>query len=150
LKKLLYIIFLFISVAVNCQYSYTSGVNIFSEITDNSYGGEVKIYQSKEIRDLFLKNALISSKSDNIPGYRIRIYSNLGNTARDESLEAVSKFKEHYPEIKVYRKYVSPYYKVYVGDFRTRLEAKLFLNKLRSVFPDSFDLPCSINLPNYQ
>ena len=140
------LLFAFLQLA-NSQYSYKSGINIFKEINNNPEGGIVKIHQKQDIELLFYKDVYNNRNKEKIPGYRIRIFSDLGNTAREESMNAVYKFKKQFPQIEVYRKYISPYYKVYVGDFRTRLEAKLFLNKVREYFPDSFDLPCKISLP---
>ena len=45
-------------------------------------------------------------------------------SAKSEAIAA--GFSERYPGVKVYRKHESPYFKVTVGDFRTRADAQRF------------------------
>jgi hypothetical protein len=145
------ILFLFLSLQTcfflqgQVSYSGQKG-DIFSELRQSN-SAEVVIFQDKKIETLFLKNIQKKNNSPQIPGYRIRIYSNLGQSAREGSLDAESKFSEEYPNIPVYRMYEAPYFKVYVGDFRTKIEAHRFLKKVRNIFPDAFDIPCDIYFP---
>lgn len=78
--------------------------------------------------------ATISRNAKRIQGYRVLIYS--GNS-RDEA----SKAKEHaykiLPNIDLYTSYLSPTFKVKLGDFYQRLDAFLTLKKLATVFPSA-------------
>lgn len=145
------ILFLFLSLHAclflqgQVSYSGQKG-DVFSEL-QQSNGAEVHVFQDEKIETLFLKNIRKKNSSSQIPGYRIRIYSNLGQSAREGSLDAESKFNEEYPDIPVYRMYEAPYFKVYVGDFRTKIEAHRFLKKVRKLFSDAFDIPCDIYFP---
>jgi hypothetical protein len=52
-----------------------------------------------------------------------------------------------FPEQGVYLMFQSPYYKVRVGDFRTRMDAEGFKQKLLDEFPDAFVVKDEINFP---
>ena len=47
-------------------------------------------------------------------------------------------FRQKFHDIPVYRSYVNPYFKVTVGDFRSRSEAMQLLETIRRDFPAAF------------
>lgn len=120
--------------------------NIFEKIQHQSRG-RIRFQQDSIIQDLVIRHMIRNKQNPEIPGYRIRIYSDLGTHARDESEEYKTRFYENFPEIPVYRDYVRPYYKVYVGDFRTKIEAIKSLKKIKREFPSAFIVPDQINFP---
>lgn len=70
-----------------------------------------------------------------IQGYRIQIYSdNKKQPARDEK----AKFLSLYNDVKAHEIYQQPYFKIRVGDFRTKLEAYKFQREIYENFPNSF------------
>ena len=121
--------------------------DVFTNIERQSEG-RITFTQEDSIHNLVLKHIAKNKQKKGIPGYRIRIYSNLGTEARRESQEVRVKFYEEFPEIPVYREYDSPYFKVYVGDFRTKIEAIKSLKKISRYFPDAFVVPDQINYPD--
>jgi hypothetical protein len=80
-------------------------------------------------------------------GYRIRIYFDLGQKARQKSEEVMKTFMEKYPGIKVYQTYNTPYWKISVGDFRTHDSALKLYNSLLREYPKAFIVPEWINFP---
>ena len=54
---------------------------------------------------------------------------------------------EQYNDVAAYRSYVNPYFKVTVGDFRTKSEAMQLLQKIRGAFPSAFIVKENINYP---
>lgn len=72
---------------------------------------------------------------DEIKGYRIQIIS---NNNRTNVYNQKARVYEHFSEFKSYLKYVQPYYKLRIGDFKTRLEARSYLEKVIKVFPSAF------------
>ncbi len=70
--------------------------------------------------------------------YRIRIFFDNSQNARNVSTEVVDTFKVYYPDIPVYRSYSNPYFKVTVGDFRTKSDAMRFLEAIRPKYPTVF------------
>lgn len=70
-------------------------------------------------------------------GYRIRIFFSNAKNARTGSDEAVAKFRQKW-SMPIYCTYTNPYFKVTVGNFRTRNEAMEQLQKIRIDFPGAF------------
>lgn len=68
-------------------------------------------------------------------GYRIQIFSdNKKQPARDEK----AKFLNAYNTVKAHEVYQQPFFKIRVGDFRTKLEAYKFQKEIMAQFPNSF------------
>ncbi len=73
-------------------------------------------------------------KAENV--YRIQIYSGTAGQARGRE----AAFKEKFPGWSCNLKFETPNYKVWVGNFRTRLEADRRLIEVKKKFPNAFIL----------
>lgn len=120
--------------------------NIFEKIQHKSQG-KIRFEQDSMVRELVRRHMAQNKKNPQIDGYRIRIYSDLGTHARKESEEYKARFYENFPDIPIYQDYDRPYWKIYVGDFRTKIEAVKSLKKIKQEFPSAFIVPDQINLP---
>jgi hypothetical protein len=109
--------------------------------------GKVTINQDPQIEHVFNLDILQNAKQPGMYGYRIRIYFDLGQTSRKQSEDTANEFMTNYPGISVYRSYISPYYKVSVGDFRTRDNALKLYSQLIKEYPKAFIVPEWINFP---
>jgi len=102
-------------------------------------GTRLRIAQSDSIRVKVNwqaeQNRLSSQK---MQGFRVRIFFDNKQTARAESETIASSFMALYPQTAVYRIYENPYFKVTVGDFRTRSEAMRFMLEVRKTYPQAF------------
>jgi len=123
-----------------------SAANIFEKIQYKSQG-KIRFQQDSLIKDLVIRHMIKNKQNPRIDGYRIRIYSDLGTHARKESEEYKARFYENFHDIPIYQDYDRPYWKVYVGDFRTKIEAIKSLKKVKREFPAAFIVPDQINLP---
>ncbi len=75
-------------------------------------------------------------------GYRIQIYSgNDRNYANDMRL----KFMSSYPQTPCYIQFLSPYYKVRVGDYTSSAEANKKLSYFKRVYSTAFVVPTTVN-----
>ena len=81
------------------------------------------------------------------PGYRIQLFMESGNNALTEAEELIMKFNELYPETGTYITFREPYYRVRVGDFRTRLEAEKFLSLISKKYPNAWVIQDDISFP---
>jgi len=70
--------------------------------------------------------------------YRIRIFFNNSQNSRTASSEIAREFSERYPDVPVYNQYVNPYFKVTVGDFRTKSEAMMFMTAIKPHYSSAF------------
>jgi hypothetical protein len=93
-------------------------------------------------------NKLISKNmlSSGIPGYRIRIYSQSGIGAPDEQKKIRARFLSLFPGLDAYNRYDEPFFKIYVGDCRTRSEAIKLDDRIRKEFPNTIIVDDYINL----
>ena len=128
------------------EASGKQAANIFEKIQYKSQG-KIRFQQDSLIGDLVVRHMIKNKQNPRIDGYRIRIYSDLGTHARKESEEYKARFYENFPDIPIYQDYDRPYWKVYVGDFRTKIEAIKSLKKVKREFPAAFIVPDQINLP---
>ena len=113
----------------------------------NPNQGKVTINQDPQIERVFNLDILQSARQPGMHGFRIRIYFDLGQKSRKQSEDAVGEFMQKYPGISIYRSYVSPYYKVSVGDFRTRDNALKLYHLLLKDYPRAFIIPEWVNFP---
>jgi hypothetical protein len=109
------------------------GVFAQNDTTNDTITKKSNIAVSKDGR---IDNLLETYKSSfTIQGYRIQIYSdNKKQPARDEK----AKFLSLFSNVKAHEIYQQPYFKIRVGDFRTKLEAYKFQREIYENFPNSF------------
>ena len=106
----------------------------------------VEIYQSQGIADA-VRQQVADNSARTITGYRVRIFFDNKQTARKESEEIYERFTNLYRDVKAYRTYANPYFKITVGDFRTRSEAMELLSRIKSEFPSAFVVKENIEYP---
>ncbi len=79
-----------------------------------------------------------------IDGYRIQLFS---GSERNNANALKTKFLKLYPETPAYLIYQQPYFKLRVGDYRTKIEAQNIFYKLQDDFGQVIIIPDKINLP---
>ena len=97
--------------------------------------------------DTALKRYIPDNSARRVHGYRIRLFFDNKQSARNESEKTENLFKENFPTIPVYRSYVNPYFKVVAGDYRTKSDAMRELSAIREIFPNAFIIKEYINFP---
>ncbi len=137
------------TISANGQgYASTRGEDILVQVRKSSPNqGKVTINQDAQIEHVFNLDILQSARQPGMHGFRIRIYFDLGQKSRKQSEDVVSEFMQNFPGISIYRSYVSPYYKVSVGDFRTRDNALKLYHQLLKDYPRAFIIPEWVNFP---
>lgn len=110
--------------------------------------GKVSITQDQSIVRLVDKHLYEEGKDKLMSGYRIRILSASGPQAKNQGNMAMARFVTHFgKEHQTYFIYDSPFYLLYVGDFRTQSEAMKFLKKINMHFPEAFVVRSKIKYP---
>ncbi len=118
----------------------TFKINAFSQ----EKGSVVIKGENIYLDSLIDKNIEINKQKKTIEGFRIQLFS--GNE-RNNANNIKTKFLRLYREQKAYITYQQPYFKIRVGDFRTKLEAKIFYNKIKVEFEECIIISDKINLP---
>ena len=128
--------------------STLAGKDIFHILPSKRAGddADVQIRQSQEIMSSMRQHIASNSKRTS-SGYRVRIFFDNKQTARTESEKTLKRFKELFPGVAAYRIYANPYFKVTVGDFRTKSEAMALLTRIKGAFPSAFVVKESIEYP---
>ena len=94
--------------------------------------GTVTINQDREIEELLKIKKSIETNSDR---YKIQIYSGLSRSAAEK---ARSEFNENYSDWRTSIEFETPNFKIWVGDFRNRLDADRALIRIKKTFINAF------------
>lgn len=124
------------------------GKDIFKLMPKKSEGGaaDVQIFQSDSLMNAMQKHVAANS-GRTLSGYRVRIFFDNRQSARVASEETLKRFESLYHDVVAYRTYANPYFKVTVGDFRTKSEAMALLERIRYEFPSAFVVKENISFP---
>ena len=109
-------------------------------------GPGVTVNQSRAMRTAF-DSYVAANASKKLTGYRIRVYFDNGQNARNRSEAIARSISNAYPGMGVYRTFESPNFKVTVGDFRTKDEALKVYHALKATYPTALILKETINYP---
>ena len=70
-------------------------------------------------------------------GYRIQLFN-----GDEETVKKIAKeFKVEFPDIKTYRIYNAPEWKIQIGHYKTKLTANQFLRTLKKQYPSAIVVP---------
>lgn len=107
---------------------------IISTNSSFSQEGIVNINQDKKIETLLNLKKNINKRENNSDRYKIQIYN--GNRLGAQT--AQKEFKELFADWKSTDIYEPPNFKIWVGNFRTRLEADRALKRIKKEFSSAF------------
>ena len=125
-------------------YTPTSGMD--ETLVGKNIFNEVNVHQSQAISKA-MASKIEKNKTKKMTGYRVRIFFDNKQDSRGTSEAAMNRFKAAYPGYGAYRSFASPYFKVTVGDFRTKSEAMQMLQSVRADFPTALVVKENINYP---
>ncbi len=109
-------------------------------------GTNVTVHQSRYILDAFEAH-VAANPSRTSTGFRVRIFNDNRQTSRKDSETALERFRGMFPGISAYRTYSNPFFRVTVGDFRTKSEAMQLLQQVKAAFPTAFIVREAIGYP---
>lgn len=125
------------------QAMHTDLLKKYQESGDD---GNVKIEADSLLVANYYKLLNQKSKVQGVPGYRIRIFSQSGLGAKEQQQRVRARFLSLFPDVDAYYRYDEPYFKVYVGDCRTRSEALRLYDRIRKEFPNPILIPDNITI----
>ncbi|MGO4913303.1 MULTISPECIES: SPOR domain-containing protein [unclassified Leeuwenhoekiella] len=102
----------------------------------NTYAqsGKSNVIQDNRIPELLSLKSKMTNNDELVDRYKIQLY--YGTVTGANSVH--SKYKSRYDEWEPKIVYESPNYKVWVGNFRNRLEADRALLQVQKLFPNAF------------
>jgi len=110
-----------------------SGIALSQKVDNLSY-----VNRDPRMDQLIEKHRQYNQANPGVDGFRVQVFFDSGNNSKRAAQTAREKFMEGYPEVGAYLTFNSPYYRVRVGDFRTKLEAEGFLFQLATAYPNAF------------
>ena len=148
------LIFCFSSAVLSAQ-PVVKTTDLFKRDDPNNRMGELVINQGLPLDTLISRHLLANKnlfKVNNhygMEGFRIQIYASNNRNAREESNKTRAEFMSKFPDIVSYPLYAEPgYFKIRVGDFRTKTEAMKLFQLVSKEFRDAYIVPDVINFPD--
>ena len=120
------------------RYTLLTLLCLLSLCTFSQNEGYVILEQDQRIEQLIQRQRDIHAADSTIDGFRIQIFMESGNDAVEMANVTMEEFKEKHPDIPIYLVFGQPYYRLRVGDFRTRLEAEKAFQKLSREYKKAF------------
>lgn len=99
-----------------------------------SQEGKIHIEQDASIPKLMALHSEMAQNNKFGERYKIQIF--YGNNA--EATKALQEFRKEHPDWPTTIEYQTPNYKVWVGDFRTRLEADRAFREIKEAYRSAF------------
>ena len=113
--------------------------NVFSQRTIKNSKNDTRI------DSLVKKRIEINKLKNGVNGFRVQIHHNQSQN-REESQKVRAIFSKDFPMLKTYLEFKSPYYKIQVGDFVSKLEAHKLYKKISRKYRGSYIVPAIVNL----
>ncbi len=135
-----YIFLIFALALFHTNINYASESADKANILDSLKSGNspIIIEQPKALSSRMQHSSSASNHGNNNKSarYRVQIYSdNNQRTARAEAQRRANAVHAHFPQYKVYVVFQSPYWRVKIGDFRSRSQAEETIEDLRQKLP---------------
>ncbi len=110
----------------------------FFNIYSQNNNSDINFIKDEKITWLLEQHKTIQEENTSISGYRVQIYADSGSGSRLRTQRVQSEFRNKYPDTKTYLIYEEPYFKLRAGNFRTRIDARRFLEKLSDDYSHAF------------
>jgi hypothetical protein len=153
-KFFLFLIILGFSTGFVSAQFFVKTSDLFQRSDENSLVGQLNIVQDPSIDTLISRYILVNKNLYNnfgyfgMEGFRIQIYNSSNRNANVESSKTKADFDGKFNDINSYQLFAKPgYYKIRVGDFRTKTEATRLFLIISKEFPDAYLVPDFINFP---
>ena len=106
-----------------------------SYVSAQNRKGSIEITGDTKVGELVKKHVEFNERLRTVPGYRVQIAALSGPNSRNQAFELKARFKETYPDVEVYIIFSEPNFRIKVGDFTSKLEAYVFMQKIKDTYP---------------
>ena len=107
--------------------------------------GNVKIIADSRLDTLIMRHVSFNKANTQVNGWRVQIFFESGNNSKSACYKSRDRFLELFPLTGSYITFTEPYYKLRVGDFRSRLDAEAFLQEVITTFPNAYIVQDMVN-----
>jgi len=141
---------LFILIILTSQIIFAQ-VNLPDEKTQDSNLPEIlktlNINQDPRLEKMLSWHIENNNIKNRIEGFRVEIFFSSSFDAKEKALKKKEEFLTTYPDKIVHVKYISPNFRVRVGDFRTKNEALKLYKEIKNTYPVAFIVADEIDFP---
>ena len=141
--------------AIAQAQAFVKTADLFTRHDVYGQEGYLKIMQDPAIDTLISRYLMVNKNIYDeyghfgMEGWRIQIFNSSKRNAREESNKTRALFISKFPDIASYPLYAEPgYFKIRVGDFRTKTEAARLFMLVSREFPNAYLVPDIINFPD--
>jgi len=116
---------------------FAQGNDIFRALSQKEGGGSVAIYQDSRI-NLLLNRKIAANEGKKITfsGFRVQVYmENSQRESKAAAFEREKQIKEKFPELATYITFISPFWRLRIGNFRSYADALVLAKNLKNTFP---------------
>jgi hypothetical protein len=140
-------LFILIPFGVGAQITDTTKT-VIAPVVSMSIDTSIHITETPSVKSTMIKVQEYQRLSRGVfQGYRIQIHF---GQDRNAAGQVKNDFSGKFPYLPTYLVYQQPYFKVSVGDYRTKLEAVRCLNEIKKAYPGAFVIKEKINPPPLQ
>lgn len=90
---------------------------------------------AQKAEQLVRKHIEFNERTRTIPGYRIQIAALSGSNSKSQAFALRDRFMATFEDCDAYVIFDEPNFRVKIGNFRTRLEAYAYLQRIKDLYP---------------
>ena len=143
--------FLLVFISVLTSQLLIAQVSISAQNNEKSNRPEViknlNINQDPRLDNMLRWHIENNRTRNKIEGFRVEIFFSSDFDAKEKAIRKKKEFLSVYPDNAVHVKYISPNFRVRVGDFRTKNEALKLYREIKSNYPVAFIVADEIDFP---
>ena len=137
--RLLYVVIFILTPMIMVAQESFSVLEIMNQGRTMSEQERLIINQDLALDTLISRHIMANAMKKGVDGWRIQIYRGGHRTANDDANKVRARFMDDFPDVKTYLTFDRPnWFKVKVGDFRTREEAATIFFKVQAKYPEAY------------
>ncbi|HRP56155.1 SPOR domain-containing protein [Agriterribacter sp.] len=132
-----------------CAIAFFIASGAFAQDPENDSLQHVSVNSDPRVNALVKKNREVNEVAylttiKNMSGFRLQV---INTNDRKKALSVKTRMLSDFPEEKTYFIYHSPYFKIQMGNFRTREDAEELMEKVKKIYPSGvFIVPAKIQM----
>lgn len=108
--------------------------NFRSQLSQSEGGATVVVREHGDAASA-VASATVQTQRSHVRGFRVGIFYDNSQDARERAAEAEQLFRASFPSIPIYKDYRNPYFIVTVGNCLTQEEATILWGRVKTLFP---------------
>ena len=110
-------------------------LDLFRKSLEQSQNGATVVVSEQGDASSAVASATTQTQRSNVRGFRVGIFYDNSQDARERAAEAEQLVRASFPSIPVYKDYRNPYFIVTVGNCLTQEEATILWGRVKNLFP---------------